>query len=170
MDSIVEFVGFFYKKGDKTSCDDFDDCLWEKPWEEVTEDDNDSVIFKEDCFSMKVNSIVSLFDDTCQSGIEYMVDELGFNEVFKDFEEEIIKLGLSKNKKLLEVQETRESLEDVLYGLKCDITINKRQPEVVKLLTVWSFSTVGSGEDADFDWGLVGTIDQSKIRTIVEKI
>jgi hypothetical protein len=119
---------------------------------------------------MKVNSIVSLFDDTRYSGLEYMIDECGFYEVFKDFGKEIIKLGLAKNKKLSEVQDTRESLEDVLYGLKCDITINKRKPEVVKLLTVWSFSTVGSGEDADFEWDLVGTIDQSKIRTIVEKI
>lgn len=170
MDSIVEFVGFFYKNGDKTCCDDFDNCLWEKYLEEVTEEHNEGVIFKEDCFCMKVNSIVSLFDDTCRSGLEFMIDQTGFNEVFRDFEEEIIKLGLSKNKKLLETHESKETIDIVVDNLKFDIIEANKKPDVVKLLTVWSFTTIESGEDTDFEWDLIGTIEHSKIRNIVEKI
>lgn len=182
-DSIVEFVGHFYKKGDKFDCSDFDVCLWEKPWEDIVdnvevendclgqiiEDKKNLVLFKEDCFSMEIGSIISLSPYSYDSGIQWMVSEVGFNEVFNEFNDDVIKLGLfqfyrkcSPASKQVQV----DTLDRLLLDLKLEV-INE-EPKIIRVLTVWSFTSFGSGEDTDYEWDLIGTIDITKITSILE--
>jgi len=189
IDSIVEFIGYFVKKGDKLNCSEFDNFLWEKPWEtitknvqvketsfdNITEDVSDLVVFEEDVFLMEMNSVIALSPSDLQSGIEWLTDNIGIRETFESFEEDLIKLGLSKLQKIMNIKEKQfesRTLNDIFSDLKNGLSTAEKPklPELIRILTAWSFSSSGQDDDIQQNWNLIGTIEHEKISMIIEKL
>jgi hypothetical protein len=120
MDSIIEFIGIFFHKDEVHNAEEFEDYIWEKPWEDVTidiapkkyskmcfqclgkvaEKDFDgetfnpdtlsNVKFTEDCFALKMGRVIPLCSTDLESGIEYEIANTGVKEVFKGFEQDLL--------------------------------------------------------------------------------
>lgn len=184
-DSLIEFVGMFFAKGSEHNCEDFDDYIWEKPWNdnEITEDvksstqNSDSVPkiqevweafenkvrFKVDCFAMKMNSIIPLSPTTLQSGMEDVIENIGVEETFKDFREDLIKLGLEQYNKL---KQRPEPEKFTLENIEMELIETIKDFYIIRLLTVWSYSIYGR-EEPDEEWNLIGTLDHNKISELI---
>jgi hypothetical protein len=183
MDCIIEFICYYVKKDTKWLTSDILDGFFEKPLEEVTillpankdidqrilylESDQERIQFKEDCFCMELNSTLALDPYTLKPGLTWQIEECGFQETFKDFKDDLIKLGLEKFKK---ANEPSNLPQPTLNDIFKDIFLVQKEITIIRLLTVWSFNTSGSGEDTEFEWNLVGTIDQKDLTNNIKRI
>ena len=163
MDSIIEFIGMYFYKGQQVDCEYFDDYIWEKPWEEITEsisDENSMVItkiqdkwaavdgnlvcFKEDCFMMKIENLISLNPISVESGMQDLIEGLGCKKVFEDFEKQLIIICKEQYAKRKE------------YIGKADMTL-------IRILTVWYY--LDGMENTT--WDFMGNIDYDELAIFI---
>ena len=161
MDSLVEFVGTYYRKNESYDSSNFVDYLWEKFWVDAVEEipnvencDRNLVRFKEDIFCMEMTSVIPLCQSAIQSGIQWAIEQEGF-DVFKEFREELINLGLERFKELE---------QKCLPKKKFDFTLITEKPTLVRVLTCWSFQHV----DDDCYWDLEGIVKHNQICSLIK--
>lgn len=170
---IIVFVGMWFRKGDAYNAENLENYLLEKPLEEVTEtipldmsgrDEPNSiwfntVKFKEDCFAMHMESVISTSMIAGPDwGLQMMINEIGFDEVFKDFRTDLINLGKAQLEKINEPPKSESfKLDDIFI----DLTLEQKSVSAVRVFTAWSFWVSSDGEDTE--WDLVGIIDPNKI-------
>lgn len=180
MDSLIEFVGMFFYKDQKYDCEDFDDWIWEKSWEDITIDIvpkkyvNDEIIpnslnqvkFNEDCFAMRMETIISLSPTSHLSGMEHVIEGVGKKDVFESFELILLVEGL---KQFAAASKINESKPIKIGTLILDGPSSKEKPDLIRILTVWSYTCTGDGEDCE-DWNFEGILEHNKISSIIIKI
>ena len=158
---ILIFTGFWFYKDKVYNMDNFDNCFLEKSWDEVTSQSTlyeDSLRFEKDCFAMELETVIPSSRIVDRWGMQMMIDEIGFDDVFKDFQTKLINLGKEQLKKMNEPPKLKPKADfSDFEGL-----LLKQEPvEAVRIFTAWDFWISHDGEDSD--WKLVGIIDPDKI-------
>ena len=160
-DSIVEVRAFFYAKGDKVHVSEIEELVsgtgptWEEATDVIPEEQRDppfngigqpipdeerpDSVFNQDWIGLSFVAIADRGDGHC-SGLEWMAEEAGEEDVFGPFRDELRKMA-----------------EEECIG---------KENRVVRLVTAWSYWTKGQPlPDDDFDCGveLQGRLDMCNL-------
>ena len=169
IDSIVEFVGLVFKKGEKYSCNDFDeDYLWEEIWEDNCESvepekdcngfvyDDNLVKFTKNCFAVKMDSIINPSSFHHQSGLECEIEVVGFMDVFENWKDDIIKLCKDKLKKENELRINPDHI-----GIKPD-----PPTDFIRVFTAWLYTSIPPFGYYETEFELLGTVNLNSLEII----